>query len=165
MSIAGNEETARPQPATGITLTQYAVLVAAGAFATTFAQQRVLANLPTTFLLKDHLHLHKEAVSVFFFWATFAWNLKPLAGILTDAFPLFGTRRRSYMVLGALGAAVLWGVMGLFPNDYKMLLAASIGMNIATVVASTVMGGLMVEAGQALARRAEFRRCARSSRA
>lgn len=91
MSIAGNKVPARPQPATGITLTQYAVLVAAGAFATTFAQQRVLANLPTTFLLKDHLHLNKEAVSVFFFWATIGWNLKPLAGILADAFPLFGT--------------------------------------------------------------------------
>ena len=143
------DENVPPQTATGITLSQYAILVAVGAFATTFAQQRVLANLPTTFLLKDHLHLQKEAVAVFFFWATFAWNLKPLAGILTDAFPLFGTRRRSYMALGAVGAGVLWLVMGLFPNDYRMLLLASVGMNIATVVASTVMGGLMVEAGQA----------------
>jgi predicted MFS family arabinose efflux permease len=144
------DQTAQPfRPTSGITLTQYAILVAAGAFATTFAQQRVLANFPTLFLLKDHLHLRKEDVAVFFFWATFAWNLKPLAGILTDAFPLFGTRRRSYMVLGSLGAGVLWIVMGLFPNNYNMLLLASIGMNIATVVASTVMGGLMVEAGQA----------------
>ena len=140
---------AEPKPATGITLSQYAILVAAGAFATTFAQQRVIANLPTLFLLKNHLHLGKEAVSLFFFWATFAWNLKPLAGILTDAFPLLGTRRRSYMILGALGAAVLWIVMGLFPDNYRTLLAASVGMNILTVVASTVMGGLMVEAGQA----------------
>ena len=132
-----------------MTLTHYAILVAAGAFATTFAQQRVLANLPTTFLLKEHFHLKKEEVAFFFFWATFAWNLKPLAGILTDAFPLLGTRRRSYMILGSLGAGVLWIVMGLFPDNYRLLLAASIGMNIATVIASTVMGGLMVEAGQA----------------
>jgi predicted MFS family arabinose efflux permease len=140
-----------PARNSGITLTQYAVLVAAGAFATTFAQQRVLANYPTTFLLKDHLHLRKEDVAVFFFWATFAWNLKPLAGILTDAFPLLGTRRRSYMILGAGAAGVLWLVMGLYPNAYLPLLLVSVGMNIATVVASTVMGGLMVEAGQAYA--------------
>jgi MFS family permease len=136
-------------PDKGITLRQYAILVGAGAFATTFAQQRVLGNYPTTFLLKDHLHLAKEQVAVFFFWATFAWNLKPLAGILTDAFPLFGTRRRSYMILGALTAGILWLVMGLYPGNYTSLLLASAGMNIAMVFASTVMGGLMVEAGQA----------------
>src|SRR2546429_468908 len=70
--------------ASGISIKQYIILVAAGAFATTFAQQRVLANYPTTFLLKDHLKLAREDVSFFFFVATFAWNLKPLAGILTD---------------------------------------------------------------------------------
>lgn len=128
--------------------TRYAVLVAAGAFATTFAQQRVLGNLPTVFLLKDHLHLRKEEVATFFFWATFAWNLKPLAGILTDAFPLFGTRRRSYMILGAGAAGVLWLIMKFLPDNYTGLLYASIFLNIAMVFASTVMGGLMVEAGQ-----------------
>ena len=134
--------------ASGITFMQYAILVAVGAFATTFAQQRVLGNYPTLFLLKNHFHLKKEDISQFFFWATFAWNIKPLAGILTDAFPLFGTRRKSYMILGASGAAILWIVMGFFPNNYNMLLIASIGVNVATVIASTVMGGLMVEAGQ-----------------
>lgn len=137
-----------PSP-TGITLMKYAVLVAVGAFATTFAQSRVLANYPTLFLLKDHFHLKKEAVSIFFFWATFAWNLKPLAGILTDAFPLFGTRRRSYMILGSGLAGIFWLLMGMFDNAYMPLLLMAIGMNVATVFASTVMGGLMVEAGQA----------------
>lgn len=136
-------------PRTGLGIWQYVILVAAGAFATTFAQSRVLAGLPTTFLLKDHLHLKREDVSFFFFVVTFAWNLKPFAGILTDAFPLFGTRRKSYMVLGAGAAGILWLVMARFPSAYGPLLLASVAMNIATVFASTVMGGLMVEAGQA----------------
>jgi MFS family permease len=144
---AGAAET--EPPSSGITLTQYAVLVAAGAFATTFAQSRVLGNYPTTFLLKDHLHLPREQVAFFFLWATFAWNLKPLAGILTDAFPLFGTRRRSYMILGSLAAGILWLVMGFTANAFLPLLIVSVCMNVATVFASTVMGGLMVEAGQA----------------
>jgi MFS family permease len=136
------------ESAAGITLGRYAVLVAAGAFATTFAQQKVLALYPTTFLLKDHLQLKREEVSYFMFWAVFAWNLKPFAGILTDAFPLFGTRRKSYMILGAGLAGILWLVMARYPDDQTQLLIACIGMNIATVFASTVMGGLMVEAGQ-----------------
>lgn len=131
-----------------ISLLQYIILVGVGAFATTFAQQRIIGQLPTTFLLKDHLKLSREEVSFFFFVATFAWNLKPFAGIFTDAFPIFGTRRKSYMVLGAVGAAVGWAVMAFIPNLFGPLLFASIAMNIATVFSSTVMGGLMVEAGQ-----------------
>src|SRR5438067_13696225 len=38
--------------------------------------------------------------------------------------------------------------MAFLPDDEMKLLYASVGMNIATVFASTVMGGLMVEAGQ-----------------
>jgi hypothetical protein len=127
---------------------EYAIMVGAGAFATTFAQSRILANLPTTFLLKEQFQLPKEDVALFFFWATFAWSVKPVAGILTDAFPLFGTRRRHYMILGSLTAGVMWLLMGMSSRAYAPLLAASIGMNIATVFSSTVMGGLMVEAGQ-----------------
>lgn len=137
-----------PVQTVGISFGQYAFLVAVGAFATTFAQQRVIGNYPTLFLLKSGLHLKREDVAVFFFWASFAWNLKPLAGILTDAFPIFGTRRRSYMLLGAAASGVLWMLLALFPHDYQKLLIVSVLMNVATVFASTVMGGLMVEAGQ-----------------
>ena len=140
------EEEARSE--SGMTLRQYSVLVAAGAFVTTFAQLRILANYPLTFLLKEHFMLKQEAVAVFFFWATFAWNLKPLAGLLADAFPLFGTRRRHYMMLGSAFAGVFWILMGANSNNYTLLFAFAIAVNIATVFASTVMGGLMVEAGQ-----------------
>lgn len=133
----------------GMGAREYAIIVAAGAFATTFAQSRVLAQLPTTFLLKEHFQLQKEDVALFYFWATFAWNVKPIAGILTDAFPLFGTRRRHYMLIASLAAGLLWLLMGVSSSSYVPLLTATIGMNVATVFASTVMGGLMVQAGQA----------------
>lgn len=135
--------------ANGMTLRQYSVMVAAGAFVTTFAQLRILAKFPLTFLLKEHFHLPQQDVAVFFFWATFAWSLKPLAGLFADAFPLFGTRRRHYMMLGSAFAGVFWILMGLNSNNYTLLFAFAIAVNIATVFASTVMGGLMVEAGQA----------------
>ncbi|MEP6755505.1 MAG: MFS transporter [Chthonomonadales bacterium] len=137
-----------PVSPTGITLKQYLILVASGAFVTTFAQQRVLGNLPTTLLLKDHLHLPKDQIAFFFFWATFAWSIKPIAGIFTDAFPIFGTRRRHYMLLGTGMAGLLWFVMMFCDNSFIALLIVSAFMNGATVFASTVMGGLMVEAGQ-----------------
>src|SRR5262245_34197735 len=88
-------------PNTGLTLRQYYLMVGLGAFVTTIAQPGVIGRLPLRILLKDDLHLSAQSLATFMFVSTFAWNVKPLAGLLSDAFPLFGTRRRHYMILGA----------------------------------------------------------------
>jgi predicted MFS family arabinose efflux permease len=126
------------------------MIVAVAAFATTFAQQRVtLGNYPILFHLKKDLHFGREQVSEFFLWATFAWNVKPLAGVLTDAFPIFGSRRRLYLVLGGLLAGGSWALLDVVRDDYPKFLVVSIALNAGLVLASTAMGGLQVEAGQA----------------
>lgn len=135
-------------PDTGLTLRQYYIMVGLGAFVTTLAQPGVIGRLPLQLLLKNQLHFNAQALAAFMLVATFAWNVKPLAGILSDAFPLFGTRRRHYMMLGAGMAALCWFLLGVVPKAYRPLLLAAFGANASLVIASTVMGGLMVEAGQ-----------------
>src|SRR6185312_2387644 len=95
-----------------------------------------------------HLHFGKEQVSEFFMWATFAWSLKPLAGVLADAFPIRGSRRRVYMLLGALLGGLSWLALDVARASYGAFLLASITLNVGLVFASTAMGGLQVEAGQ-----------------
>ena len=123
-------------------------MVGLGAFVTTIAQPGVIGRLPLQLLLKRELHFSAQTLAAFMIVATFAWNVKPLAGIMSDAFPLFGTRRRHYMLLGAGMAAVCWFLMGVVPRSYLPLLLTAFGANAFMVIASTVMGGLMVEAGQ-----------------
>jgi hypothetical protein len=71
-----------------------ALVIVAGVLATTLAQTQVLARLPLQNLLKNELHADRTANAAFF-WAGLAWYLKPFAGILTDALPLFGNRRKA----------------------------------------------------------------------
>src|SRR5262245_7166268 len=123
-------------------------MVGLGAFVTTIAQPGVIGRLPLQLLLKNELHFNAQTLAAFLLVTTFAWNVKPLAGILSDAFPLFGTRRRHYMLLGAGLAGLCWVLMGVAPRTYWPLLLAAFGANAFMVIASTVMGGLMVEAGQ-----------------
>lgn len=124
-------------------------MVAIGAFATTFAQQRsTFGNYPILFLLKERLHFGREQVAEFFMWATFAWSMKPLAGVLTDAFPIRGSRRRAYLVLGGLIGGVCWALLDVVTGNYHLFLLVSILLNVGLVLASTAMGGLQVEAGQ-----------------
>jgi MFS family permease len=140
--------TAPVVPDTGLTIRQYYVMVGLGAFVTTLAQPGVIGRLPFSLLLKNQLHFNAETLATFMFAATFAWNVKPIAGILSDSFPLFGTRRRHYMLLGAGLAAVCWVMLGVLPRAYWPLLLAACGANVFMVLSSTVMGGLMVEAGR-----------------
>ncbi len=126
-----------------------ALVIVAGVLATTLAQPQVLARLPLQNLLKNELHVDRTANAAFFFWAGLAWYLKPFAGILTDAFPLFGSRRKSYILISASLAALSWLALIVTPHDYRKLLFVVIVINTFMVVASTVVGGYMVETAQA----------------
>jgi MFS family permease len=130
-------------------LTYAAIIIVAGVLATTLAQPQVLARLPLQNLLKNELQLDRGSSAAFFFWAGLAWYLKPFAGIVTDAFPLFGNRRKSYILLSATFAALAWLVLSVTPHAYRDLLLVAIVINIFMVVASTVVGGYMVETAQA----------------
>jgi hypothetical protein len=139
----------RPPP--NRTLTYAAVVIVAGILATTLAQPQVLARLPLQNLLKNELHLDRASNAAFFFWAGLAWYLKPFAGIVTDAFPLFGNRRKSYILLSATFAALAWFALIVTPHTYRDLLFVAIVINAFMVVTSTVVGGYMVETAQAIA--------------
>ena len=128
-----------------------ALVIIAGVLATTLAQTQVLARLPLQNLLKNELHADRTANAAFFFWAGLAWYLKPLAGILTDAYPLFGSRRKSYIVLSASLAALSWLVLIVTPHQYGNLLFVVIVINVFMMTTSTAVGGYMVETAQATA--------------
>ena len=126
-----------------------ALVIVAGVLATTLAQSQVLARLPLQNLLKNELHAERAANAAFFFWAGLAWYLKPFAGILTDAFPLFGNRRKSYILMSATLAALSWLALIVTPHEYRKLLFVVIVINTFMMIASTAVGGYMVETAQA----------------
>eukprot|EP00815_Leptocylindrus_aporus_P011037 CAMPEP_0116075010 /NCGR_PEP_ID=MMETSP0322-20121206/16368_1 /TAXON_ID=163516 /ORGANISM="Leptocylindrus danicus var. apora, Strain B651" /LENGTH=600 /DNA_ID=CAMNT_0003564963 /DNA_START=85 /DNA_END=1888 /DNA_ORIENTATION=+ len=61
-----------------------------------------LARLAQTFLLKDELHLGPAEMSALSGFFVLPWTVKPLYGFLSDGVPLFGYRRRSYLILAGL---------------------------------------------------------------
>ena len=75
------------------------------------------------------------------------WVVKPLYGMVSDFLPLFGYRRRSYLLLANVGAVIafLWATQAASPGSivFALLLTA-----IALAASSTVCGALLVENGQ-----------------
>jgi MFS family permease len=123
-------------------------LISAGLFITTFGWPGAIGQLPFRFLFKNQFHLSAAEQANFFAIATFAWYLKPLAGLLCDSFPLFGTRRRGYIIVASAVAGLAWSFFAIAPRSYAVFLWLMVTLNAAMVVASTSLGGLLVEAGQ-----------------
>jgi predicted MFS family arabinose efflux permease len=126
------------------------LLVGWGIFVSTFTQTfgGLVADLPIRDLLQERVGTLK--MSTFFAVAMSPWFFKPVAGLLSDAFPLFGTRRKSYMIVGALAAGSLWLLLGVVPREYLTMLIVATFMNIGLVVVSSATAGLLVQDGQRL---------------
>lgn len=133
----------------GKALTHAAIVIIVGVFSTTLGLTQVLARIPIQNLLKNSLHVDRAANAAFLFWTTLPWYFKPISGIVTDAFPLWGSRRRSYILLSTLLAVLCWIGLIYTPREYNKLLWVAITINVFTVIASTVVGGYMVEVAQA----------------
>jgi MFS family permease len=136
------------KPAGDSRLWPVATVMATGIFATTFVQTQTLGYLPLNHLLTMDMHLDSAKAATFFSLAMMPWTFKTIAGLVVDGVPLFGSRRRSYLMLSALAAATMWLLMGFSMSQYSLLLGLAIAMNTAVVFASTTSGGLLVEAGQ-----------------
>ncbi len=87
-------------------------------------------------------------MAAFFGLTGLAWYFKPLAGLLSDAVPLLGSRRRNYLLVSGFGAGLLWALLGLVPHRYGPLVWTLVAANVFAVLASSVSGGLLVEEGQ-----------------
>src|SRR5215471_15385467 len=121
-------------PPAGSAYTQAAILIVVGVLATTLAQPGVLSAIPLRNLLKNELHASRSATSTWIFLSGVAWYFKPLAGIFTDAFPIFGTRRRSYLLISTLLATLAWVGIIFTPHEYNALLWVAIVINVFMVI-------------------------------
>ena len=108
-----------------------------------------LARLAETYLLKDELHLGPAEASALGGLLLLPWTIKPLYGFLTDAFPVFGSRRRSYLIIcGLLGCLADLSVGSNFFSLTDSLeatkLVGSISINPSQLMLATTIGSLLL---------------------
>eukprot|EP00611_Tribonema_gayanum_P032266 TRINITY_DN954_c0_g1_i2.p1 TRINITY_DN954_c0_g1~~TRINITY_DN954_c0_g1_i2.p1 ORF type:complete len:492 (+),score=68.81 TRINITY_DN954_c0_g1_i2:1589-3064(+) len=104
-----------------------------------------LARLATTFFLKDELGLAPAELAALTGIFTLPWVLKPLYGFLSDGVPIFGYRRRSYMLLSGLTGAGAWAYLSLYAHTPAEATAACVLANLGVAVSDVVADSLVVE--------------------
>lgn len=117
-----------------------------------------LPALAINFLLKDKAGLTPEGMAYFQAVTLIAWVIKPLWGMISDLFPIFGSRRKSYLILTSLVAAAAWLVLAWIPDPSVagLLLLLMTLIYMAYAFQDVVSDGLMVEAGQPLNMTGQF---------
>ena len=93
------------------------------------------------------------AISVFGFFVGLPWTIKPLYGLLSDFVPIFGSRRRSYLILTTAATAFGFALMYRFPPASGQLVWFGLMLVVPTLAVAftdVVVDALMVERGQPL---------------
>lgn len=70
-----------------------------------------ICRLALSFYYKDTLHLTPVDLTIISSISSIPWIIKPLYGFITDTFPLFGYKRKSYLALSGLLSSISWASM------------------------------------------------------
>lgn len=104
-----------------------------------------LARLAVNFYLKDDLHLDPAETAVISGFSSLPWLIKPLYGFISDSLPLFGYRRRSYLVLSGLLGALSWSLMAtIVDSKYSAALSILLG-SLSVAFSDVVVDSMVVE--------------------
>ena len=117
-----------------------------------FFSSNGIASLPAitvNFLLKDTLQMTATQASYFAAISTVGWAIKPLWGIISDMFPIFGSRRKSYLIITSLLTTGVWITLGQIETFTVTTLVALFALSsILYAFMDVVADALMVEHGK-----------------
>uniref|UniRef100_A0ACD5UPB5 Uncharacterized protein n=1 Tax=Avena sativa TaxID=4498 RepID=A0ACD5UPB5_AVESA len=104
-----------------------------------------LARLAVSFYLKDDLHLDPAETAVISGFSSLPGLIKPIYGFISDSIPLFGYRRRSYLILSGFLGALSWSLMAtVVDSKYGAALSILLG-SLSVAFSDVVVDSMVVE--------------------
>ncbi len=104
-----------------------------------------LARLAVSFFLKDELGLSPANVSALFGIVALPWIIKPLFGFLSDGLPIFGYRRRPYLVLSGIIGTVSWIALATVVHTPIAATCAIALGSLSVAISDVIVDSLVVE--------------------
>ncbi|MEH2266560.1 folate/biopterin family MFS transporter [Nostoc sp.] len=104
-----------------------------------------LSRLAVSFFLKDELLLSPVQVSALLGIVFLPWMIKPVFGFISDGLPIFGYRRRPYLILsGILGTASWVSLATIVNTSWAATLAIALG-SLSVAMSDVIVDSLVVE--------------------
>ena len=102
-----------------------------------------LARLAVSFFLKDELGMSPAEVSAMLGVVALPWIIKPVFGFMSDGLPIFGYRRRPYIVLSGLLGMSAWVSLATIVHTPLAATGAialsSLGLAVSDVIADSLV--------------------------
>ncbi|MEH2363395.1 folate/biopterin family MFS transporter [Nostoc sp.] len=104
-----------------------------------------LSRLAVSFFLKDELLLSPVEVSALLGIVFLPWMIKPVFGFISDGLPIFGYRRRPYLILsGILGTASWVSLATIVHTSWAATLAIALS-SLSVAMSDVIVDSLVVE--------------------
>jgi len=107
-----------------------------------------LSDLSIQYFCKDYLKLQPSEFSRYITFTQIPWIMKPLFGLLTDSCPIFGTRRKFYIILCGFIGFLSWFLIAFYASSLFYLIMFLTLMNTGLSFASVLGEAIVVELSQ-----------------
>jgi hypothetical protein len=101
-----------------------------------------ITGVALVFFEKDALRLTPAEVAGIAFWIGLPWSMKMVVGAASDVYPIFGSRRGAYLLLGTLCSLIGYGALASAVETkgafLLMMLLVTVGFMIQDVVADAL---------------------------
>ncbi|MEG4170983.1 MULTISPECIES: folate/biopterin family MFS transporter [unclassified Microcoleus] len=104
-----------------------------------------LARLAVSFFLKDELGMSPAEVSAMLGVVALPWIIKPVFGFMSDGLPIFGYRRRPYIVLSGLLGTSAWVSLATIVHTPLAATGAIALSSLSLAVSDVIADSLVVE--------------------
>lgn len=104
-----------------------------------------ISRLALSFFLKDELHLGPAEIASLTAIFTAPWIIKPVYGILSDSLPLFGYRRRSYLLGAGVLGAIGWFALATGSHSVTSVTIAALATSASVAISDVIADSLVVE--------------------
>jgi MFS family permease len=108
----------------------------------------VVTGVAELFFQKDVLKLSPAEVAGIAFWVTLPWSMKMVAGVASDVYPLFGSRRAAYLLVGTGLTLTGYALLAWTVDTKATYLVASLLVTVGFMVQDVVADALSVEVAE-----------------
>ncbi|MBI4608095.1 MAG: hypothetical protein HY726_03705 [Candidatus Rokubacteria bacterium] len=104
-----------------------------------------ITGVALVFFEKDALRLTPAEVAGIGFWLGLPWSMKMVVGVASDVYPIFGSRRAAYLLLGALCSLAGYAALATVVDAKGAFLVAMLVVTVGFMMQDVVADALSVE--------------------
>jgi hypothetical protein len=104
-----------------------------------------ITGIATLYFQKDVLKLTPADVAEIGFWLGLPWSMKMVVGVSSDAYPIFGSKRLAYLLIGAVCSVAGFAALATVVHTKGGYLAAALLITVGFMIQDVVADALSVE--------------------